>query len=120
MGCAFAFLYGAASGSVCVDQSSRSEGEQDIVEAGARDGKASLAAPEHAGTSDHRLTHVPGSMDHDRASRGVAVRGVEPVEMDRTPMASDIHAAGPIRSCGCGVRTGLVGESFEPARMGRV
>jgi hypothetical protein len=102
---------------VRVDQTAWTKPRHYFGQAGISDGEAALASAEHPGIADYLLIHVPGTMDHNRAREGVAVRRVQPLEPHRATMSAYIGRTRPIRSGGGRVRVGLVGEAFEPSRM---
>jgi hypothetical protein len=83
-----------------VDQAAGPKPCHDFGQAGVGDGEAALAATQHAGVADHVLIHVPGTMYHDRARQGVAVRRVESLEPHRATMGTHIKRARSIGSGG--------------------
>jgi hypothetical protein len=107
-------------GFVRVDQAAWPKPRHDFGQAGIGDGEAALASTEHAGVADHSLIDVPGTMHHERAREGIAVRRVQSLEPHRVTMSADIERTRSIGSGGGRVRVRLIGEALEPTRVRRV
>src|ERR1700722_4520170 len=105
---------------VGVNQPTRAEPGQHLVQARVRDRETALAATENTEVPDNVVAYVPSAVHDYGPRRGVVVARIEPLKAHRATMLADVHRLSAIGTGRGSLRARHVGKALEPAGVARI